>query len=62
MTYFAKTEKTIRPVDGALVTWREENDGEPHTSEKKVNGKPVKVIHWQPKRWVPIKVEDKKDG
>ena len=57
MTYFAKTEKTIRPVDGALVTWREENDGEPHTSEKKVNGKSVKVIHWQPKRWVPIKVE-----
>jgi hypothetical protein len=57
MTYFAKTEKSVRPVDGAMVTWQLIDDGPAHTSEKKVNGKPVKVIHWQPKRWVPIKVE-----
>jgi len=57
MTYFTKTEKSVRTLDGATVTWGQENDGEPHTSEKKVNGKSVKVIHWQPKRWVPIKVE-----
>ena len=56
---FVKTEKTMRPVDGAMVTWQLVDDGEPHTSEKKVNGKPIKVIHWQPKRWLPIKVEYK---
>jgi hypothetical protein len=59
---FVKTEKSVRPVDGAMVTWQLIDDGPAHTSEKKVNGKLVKTIHWQPKRWIAVKVEDKKDG
>jgi hypothetical protein len=54
---FVKTEKTIAP-SGREETWGLTEDGPPHKSKKKVNGKFVDVIHWQPMKWWLIKVED----
>ena len=53
---YTRKETSRRPVDGAMVTWSWVDSGPPHTSE--VKGKTV--VHWQPKRWVPVKVDYKK--
>jgi len=53
---YTRLEKARRAVDGAMVTWSWVDHGLPHTSE--VKGKTI--VHWQPKRWVPVKVEYKK--
>lgn len=53
---YTRKETSRRAVDGAMVTWSLVDRGPPHTSE--VKGKTI--THWQPKRWVPVKVEYKK--
>jgi len=53
---YTRLEKARRAVDGAMVTWSWVDHGPPHTSE--VKGKTI--VHWQPKRWVPVKVDYKK--
>tara|TARA_R110001599_G_scaffold276453_1_gene477721 strand:+ start:396 stop:638 length:243 start_codon:yes stop_codon:yes gene_type:complete len=53
---YTRKETSRRPVDGAMVTWSWVDSGPPHTSE--VKGKTI--VHWQPKRWVPVKVDYKK--